>query len=194
MSRIDREAVNQKFICGICLKEHHIPEDGFTLNEKIYDLLTSEHMEISRGKEHERLEINICNLYSLARSLKSDCENGTDEIKVHCEKQLKRIQLSTEKKLDQIHNSNEKLVDQVKQYEKKCLQINSNKSESIKEKINKIIDQTKVFLIEKQAYLTQYKTNDEEIKKFNKTSEEFQAILYFYRYFHFYVGVTQRYS
>jgi hypothetical protein len=32
-------------------------------------------------------------------------------------------------------------------------------------------------LIEKQAYLYQYKTNEEEIKTFNKTSEEFKAIL-----------------
>jgi len=177
VSRIEKEAVNRKFKCVICLNEHQIPEDGFALNEKIHDLLTSEQMEISRGKEHDQLEINICNLYSLTKSLKSGCENSTDEIKVHCEKQLKRIQIITEKKLDQIHNSNEKLVHQVKQYEKKCLKIYSNKSDSIIEKINQIIDKTKIFLIEKQAYLNQRKTNEEEIKTFNKTSEELKAIL-----------------
>jgi hypothetical protein len=70
VSRIDREAVNRKFKCGICLNEHQTPEDGFALNEKIHDLLTSEQIEISRGKEHDQLEIILSNLYSLARSLK----------------------------------------------------------------------------------------------------------------------------
>jgi len=62
VSRIDRETVNRKFKCGICLNEHQTPEDGFALNEK--------KMEISRGKEHDQLEIILSNLYSLARSLK----------------------------------------------------------------------------------------------------------------------------
>jgi hypothetical protein len=177
VSRIEKEAVNRKFKCDICLNEHQIPEDGFALNEKIYDLLTSEQMEISRGKEHDQLEINLSNLYSSARSLKFESENGTDVIKEHCIEQLRRIQLATENKIEQIYKSNDKLVDQVKQYEKKCLQINSNKSESIKEKINQIIDKTDLFINEKQAYLYQYKTNEEEIKTFNKTSEEFKAIL-----------------
>jgi len=102
VSRIEEEAVNRKFKCGICLKEHQIPEDGFALNEKIYDLLTSEQMEISRGKEHDQLEINLSNLYSLARFLKFESENGTDVIKEHCIEQLRRIQLATENKIEQI--------------------------------------------------------------------------------------------
>ena len=47
----------------------------------------------------------------------------------------------------------------------------------IKEDINKIIQEANTFLNEKQAYLQQLKTDDDEIKVFNKTSEDLQAAL-----------------
>jgi len=40
------------FKCGVCLKEHQTPEEGFALNEIVYELLTSEQIEISHNSNN----------------------------------------------------------------------------------------------------------------------------------------------
>ena len=50
---IHKEAINKWFKCGVCTNDHYIPDDGFILNEKIYDLITAEPMEISRGENYD---------------------------------------------------------------------------------------------------------------------------------------------
>jgi hypothetical protein len=54
--KIEKESVNKKFKCGICMKDHRMPEEGFPINKKISDLINAEPMEISRGKEYEKLQ------------------------------------------------------------------------------------------------------------------------------------------
>jgi hypothetical protein len=175
--KIENEAINKKFKCAICLEDHYIPENGFALNKKVYDLITAEPMEISRGKEYDQLQDNLKKLESLNKSLLIDCENGADIIKEYCMEQTRLIQLSTEKKIEQIQNLNDQLIIRIKEYEDKCVQAFSNKNALIREKMNKIIDEAQLFIDEKQAYLQKSKTKEEDIKKFSKESLELQSAL-----------------
>jgi hypothetical protein len=47
----------------------------------------------------------------------------------------------------------------------------------LKRELNKIISEANIFINEKQAYIHKLKINDEEIKVFNKRSEELHAAL-----------------
>jgi hypothetical protein len=49
------------------------------------------------------------------------------------------------------------------------------KKNLVKEDANKIIQEANTFLYEKQSYLQQYQIDDEEIKVFNKKSEELHS-------------------
>lgn len=61
---INKEAINKRFKCGICEKDHYIPGDGFTLNEKIYELL-----QLSPWKYHG--EMNMKNLKKTSIKIQS---------------------------------------------------------------------------------------------------------------------------
>lgn len=133
-------------------------------------------MEISRSNECEHLKKNQNKILSTTNLLRHDCENDTiitDIFREYFNEQIKLIQLSTENKLEQINKLNDVLIAFVKDYERSCIEyyLNKNKS-SIKEDINKIIQEANTFLNEKQTYLQQYQIDDEEIKRFNKESED----------------------
>ena len=171
--KIEKEAVNKKFKCGICIKDHRIP-----INKKISDLINAEPIEISRGKEYEKLQESMNKLQSIIQLLWSDCENGNDIIREYCNEHIRLIQLSTENKIEQINKLSDELIAFVREYERTCIESYSNKNKSvIKEDINKIINEANIFLNEKQAYLQQLITDDDEIKVFNKASEDLQINL-----------------
>jgi len=174
---IESEAINKKFVCKVCLKDHLIPDEKFPLNDKINALIKSELIEISRGKEYEELKINLEKINSLEKLLLIDLDNGIEIIQEHCMEQIRLIQLSTENKIEQINKLNNELIGVIKKYEKKCIQSFLNRNDSIKIAMNKIISETDIFLKEKQAYLQQYKIDDDEMKKFNKKSEELKSAL-----------------
>ena len=105
-------------------------------------------------------------------------ENGTDIITEYCNEQIRLIQLSTENRIEQINKLNYELIEYVKEYERSCIESYLNKNKpTIKEDINKIIQEANAFLNEKQAYLQQFQINDEEIKLFNKLSEDLQLAM-----------------
>ena len=84
----------------------------------------------------------------------------------------------SKKTIEQINKLNDELIAFVKEYERMCFESYSNKNNAtIKEDINKIIQDANIFLNEKQSYLQQYQIDDEEIKVFNKKSEELQLDL-----------------
>jgi hypothetical protein len=174
---IHKEAINKQFKCSVCEKYHFIPDDGFALNEKIYELITAEPMEISRGESYERLLDNLNKVESIINIISYDCENGEDKIKEHCDEQIRKIQLSTEKTIEKINKFNEDLIAFVKEYEKMCIQSYSKNNKSLKEEINKIVQEANTFINEIQAYLKQYQIDDEEIKEFNKKSEDLHFTL-----------------
>ena len=174
---IQKEAINKRFKCVVCAKDHYIPDDGFVLNEMAIKIISAEPMEISRGENYERLQNNLNKVLSIVKLFLSDYENGTDIIKEYCNEQIRRIQLSTENKIEQINKLNDELIAFVKDYERMCIESYSNKSMLIKEGLNKIIQEANTFLNEKQAYLQNLKTDDEEIKVFNKESEDLHLVL-----------------
>jgi hypothetical protein len=176
--KIEKEATNSKFKCGICMKDHFIPEEGFPINKKIFELITVEPMEISRGENYEKLQESMNKLQSIIQLLWSDCENGTDIIRDYCNEQIRLIQISTENKIEQINKLSDELIEFVKEYERTCIESYSNKNKSkIEEDINTIIQEANTFISEKKAYLQQLITNDDEIKVFNKASEDLKIAL-----------------
>jgi hypothetical protein len=98
--KIEKEAINKKFKCNICLEDHYIPNDGFKLNKTKYDLIKCEPIEISRGYEYERLQENLKKVETKANLLSFESENGIDIIKEHCNELVRFIQLSTENKIE----------------------------------------------------------------------------------------------
>jgi hypothetical protein len=174
---IHKKAINKRFKCGVCAKDHFIPDDGFVIDETKFSLISAELMEISRGENYERLQNNLNKVFSIVKLFCSDYENGNDVIKEFCNEQIRLIQLSTENKIEQINKLSDELIAFVKEYERMCIESYSNKSMLIKEDIKNTIQEANTFLNEKQAYLQKYKIDDEEIKEFNKTSEELQLDL-----------------
>jgi len=174
---IKREAINKRFKCGVCGQDHLIPDDGFVLNKKIYDIITAESMEISRGENYDKLQSNLNKLETLFKLLKDGCENGIDRIKEYCDEQIRQIQLSTENRIEQINKLNDELIEIIRDYERKCVQYFLNKNEKIKQSLDKLIGETANFLKEKQKYLQKFKIDEEEIKTFNKQSEVLQESL-----------------
>jgi hypothetical protein len=174
---INREAINKWFKCGVCGQDHLIPDNGFTLNKKIYDIITVEPMEISRGENYDSLHLSLNKLETLFKMLKNDCENGIDKIKEYCDEQIRLIQLSTENRIEQINKLNEKLIKIIREYERKCVQSLLNKNDQIKQSLDKLVGDAAHFVKEKQEYLNQFKIYDEEIKAFNKQSELLQESL-----------------
>jgi len=177
VNKIEKEAINQKFKCILCLEEHTIPNNGFPINKKIYALITTEPMEISRGNEYEKLQENISKVVSICKIIWYDCDNGTDIIREYCNEQIRQIQLSTENKIEQMNKLSDELIKFVREYEKKCVESYLKKKNSLKEELNKIISEANIFINEKQAYLHKLKINDEEIKVFNKISDELHTAL-----------------
>jgi len=175
------KAIDNKFKCNICEKDHSIPNEGFVLNDRIYALITAEPMRISFGKEYDALKSNLNKIESLIKSLElTNTDKLIDIIKEHCMEQINLIQLSTEKKIEQLNKLNEQFIGIVKHYETKCVQsvLFQNKNESvIRVQMNKLVEEANLFLIEKQAYLDELKINEDEMKQFNFKSEDLQSRL-----------------
>ncbi len=49
LKKFDKEAINKKFKCEVCKKYNYISDDGITLNEKIYKLISAEPMEMTNA-------------------------------------------------------------------------------------------------------------------------------------------------
>jgi hypothetical protein len=167
----------RKFKCTLCSNEHSIPDEGFNLNDLAYSLITAKPKEIWRGKKYEQLKINLNKIEQLVQELKLNYENGADKIKEHCIEQRRLVQLSTEKKIEKINKINEELINQINDFESQCIISFSKKENSIKIKLNLLVDEADKFLKEKQDYLKQLKIDKEEIKKFNEISEDLQTKL-----------------
>jgi hypothetical protein len=175
--KIESEAVNRKFKCGICMKDHCIPEEGFSINKKISELIIAEPMEISRGSEYEKFQESLKKVLSITQLLCYDCENGADIIRDYCDEQIRIIQLSTENRIEQINKLSDELIAFIKKYEKTCIESYSMKKQSIIEVSNRITNETTSYINEKQIYLKKKKLNDEEMKILTKTTDELQLAL-----------------
>ena len=77
---IQKEAINKRFKCGVCSKEHYIPDDGFVLNEMVIKIISPEPMEISRGNKYEILKEKISKVQLMSKIICHDFENASDII------------------------------------------------------------------------------------------------------------------
>jgi hypothetical protein len=148
---IHREAINKRFKCEVCSKDHLIPDDGFVSNEMAFKIITTEPMDISRGENYDKLELNIDKIESLARKLKSDFENSIDKIKEHCLEQMRLVQLSTENAIEKLHNLNKELIDMIAEYEKKYIEFFLVKKDSISKNLDTLIEEVNMFSSQKKT-------------------------------------------
>ena len=130
---IQKEAINKRFKCEVCTNDHYIPDDGFVIDETKYALIKAEPMEISRGENYDKLNLNLNKLETLFRMLKDGSDNGIDKIKEHCDEQIRLIQLSTENRIEQINKLNDELIEIIRDFERKCIQSFLNRSNEIKQ-------------------------------------------------------------
>ncbi len=176
MVKIEKEAIDNKFKC-ICLKIHQIPEDGFGINELANQLIKAKAKEIWRGEQYEQLKINLKKLKSIKIDLSFDLCTGSDKIKEHCNEQRRLVQLAYENKIQELNTIIEKLMAEIDKFEMECKQSYSNLDDSFKDKVNRLINEAKSFLDEKQEYLKQMQLDEDEIIRINKISEDFQIEL-----------------
>jgi hypothetical protein len=148
---IHREAINKRFKCEVCSKDHLIPDDGFLSNEMAFKIITTEPMDISRGENYDKLELNVDKIESLARKLKSDFENSIDKIKEHCLEQMRLVQLSTENAIEKLHNLNKELIDMIAEYEKKYIEFFLVKKDSISKNLDTLIEEVNMFSSQKKT-------------------------------------------
>ncbi len=175
--KIHREAIDKRFKCGVCKKDHYIPDDGFVLNEMAIKIIDAEPIEITNSLELDQFQLNLRKLDSLAKSIILDTDFGVNLIQEHFTEQIRLVQLSTENKIDKINNLNDKLIEAFRNYEKKCIESFLSRNESINMKKNTVLREVDCFLKDKQVYLNQNNINDEELKILNKESENMQSLL-----------------
>jgi hypothetical protein len=171
VDKIEKEAIKRKFKCIICSNEHQIPKEGFGINDLALHLLTSKAKEMWRGKRYEQLKINLQKIEALTRELKFDFNDGSDKIKEHCNEQRRLVQLATENAMQELNKINEELITEIDNFEIECMKYYSVIDNSFKEKLNRLIDEAKSFLNEKQEYLKQIQLDEDELESFNKLSE-----------------------
>ena len=177
VDKIEKEAIKSKFKCIICSNEHQIPKEGFGINDLALHLLTSKAKEMWRGKRYEQLKINLQKIEALTRELKFDFNDGSDKIKEHCNEQRRLVQLATENAMQELNKINEELITEIDNFEIECMKYYSVIDNSFKEKLNRLIDEAKSFLNEKQEYLKQIQLDEDELESFNKLSENLQIDL-----------------
>ena len=138
---------------------------------------------------------NLYKIEILLAKLNNFEADSYEKLNEHCCEQKRLIQIETELKIlkieqsesyfeeigsfliEQIYESNDELFDLVDDYIKNCIEMFSNKTKSIKFKINDLVEVVDDFLEEKRVYLKQFQTNDKEMGIFNKQSLELQSRL-----------------
>lgn len=170
--QMEEKAINMKFKCGMCSNDHIIPEEGFGINKIIQSLISAQPKRISRGRQYEILTIHIKNMEILMRDLVASIENGIDSIKDQSLKQKQLIELTIENRIKELRELNKKLQERMDSIEKDNIQNFSNKIDSIKQKNNVIIEETKKFLVKNIEYLKEYQIDDNQIEASNQMAEK----------------------
>ena len=161
----------------MCLKNHHIPEEGFGINELAHQLITSNAKEIWRGKRYEQLKINLQKIATLSHDLNINFDNGFDKIKEHCNEQRRLVNMAIENKIQELNKINEETMAKIDEFEMMCKKSFSGIDISFKEKLDQVINEANTFLNEKKEYLKQIQLNEEVITNFNKQAEHLQGEL-----------------
>ncbi len=159
-SKIVEKSINNQFKCEICLIYHTILANvKFPINKEKHAKIIAEPIEIpKKSEEYKQLEINFNNIKFLLKKLENFEIISIEILYEHCSEQKRLVQFETESKIqnlkdsedkiDHFNQSNEKLIEVIDNYENKCKQnfLVSNKSNSIKESISKLIEDTNNFL------------------------------------------------
>ena len=178
---------NRQFKCGICEEYHYIPNDGFTVNKEMYDLITAKQAEIPTTELYHQFELNLNNTKSLVERFDNFDTIAINTLNDHCLEEKRKVQLETEikkqniqednEKLEQINKLTEELIDVIDMYEQKCINDFFSKTESIKLAFNELLNEVNTFLNDKQEYLNRNNTNDNEMNIFNSQLIEYQTKL-----------------
>ena len=149
--------------CQHCAKAHEIPSEGFPQNSKLNKIIQVKSNEVFRGL----LLKDFKNIYESIREkinkIESDLEIGATLIRNHCDKSRDDVQLIIEEahiKLDEIKKG---FLDEIDEYEKEC-QEQFKYMQQNKDGIDKVIIESKKFLIKSEAMYKKFEINEQEVK------------------------------
>jgi hypothetical protein len=96
--------------CENCAKIHEKPNDGFSGNLALQELIEFERKEVSHSKHIEEFKKLLDTLYATKQSIESTLEGGDATIRDHCDK----VRINC----DQIRTNQRKMCNEM---EKRCL-------------------------------------------------------------------------
>jgi hypothetical protein len=167
LDEIERIAVNKKFKCAICLKEHLIPEEGFAVNVKISKLMLTQAKEITRSDECEKLKEKSKNIQLKLNNLKFNLDNRNDKIETHCLELIAQIDELAEQRIEEINKIRESLSKKVNDYKQDCIQNIPKKEED-----DELMLELNNFFTRKNDQIKKSKINNEEIKDLNEEADQ----------------------
>jgi hypothetical protein len=156
---------NNQLNCLRCQSSHGpSSEEGFPPNLIAQRLTRTKAQEVYRNQNVEKLRSKLTEVKEKADDLKTNFENGTDEVKEYCIKLRNQVHLQTAILLQEAHKFNENMIAEVNNYEKKC--VNSFKKDSARYKKESLtfLDNINKFYENNSNYLTQFKINDGKVK------------------------------
>ena len=149
--------------CQHCAKAHEIPSEGFPQNSKLNKIIQVKANEVFRGL----LFKNFKNVYESIREktnkIESDLEIGATLIRNQCDKTRDDVQLVIEKAHDKLNEIKNGFLDEIDEYENEC-QEQFKYMQQNKNGIDKVIIESKKFLIKSEAMYKKFEINEQEVK------------------------------
>jgi hypothetical protein len=132
-----------------------MPNEGFSINLALLNLMTEAPDEIYRSEMVESLKQNVNILRKHLNQIDSDLKNGPDKIADHCIELRRLVQLSTEEKILEINQMNETLITLIDKYEKETIlkyqsikeSLKTFELDTLKNNLNKFISETQEYKI-----------------------------------------------
>ncbi len=174
------------FKCDLCLNDHLIPENGFSSNEFVLDLIKLQPTEVYRSQLCEKLKQNLVQMENLSNEYKYKMQNIEYFIREHCDEQRRLIQLNKELEKENIDENYikrkkanddsliyESFIDQIDDYE---FELNNRKLK-LTESDEMILDKVYTFILDNQTYLSEYQIDESIISQTYKDSIDFLSSL-----------------
>jgi hypothetical protein len=173
------------FKCDLCLNDHSIPENGFSSNEFVLNLIKLQPTEVYRSQLCEKLKQNLVQMENLSNEYKYKMKNIEYFTRDHCDEQRRLIQLNKEleeEKIDQHFIKSKKVndslifesfIDQIDDYE---FELNNRKLK-LTESDEMILDKVNTFILDNQTYLSEYQIDESTISQSYKDSIDFLSSL-----------------
>jgi WD40 repeat protein len=174
IAKIDVQMSEFKCPDETCGEEHTIPKNGFPINKKIAELITT--IQAKRIPITKSLELNLDFIKGLVTEINADLEDGSTKLKKHCLELRRDVMITTEEKIKDINELSVSLIKIINDYENECLQ-KFSKTKKYKESLQVMISNANKFVEERKEYLKQLEISEGEILLSNELAKEYRFYL-----------------